>query len=253
MNANAMLSSIQQYWNRRAPSYTEVILKNLAGQWESVWADELIRNFPEGEGLRVLDIGTGPGFYAIILAKRGYQVTAVDYSEGMLEEAKHNAGALAEKITFRQMDAHHLDFPDNSFDVIVTRNLTWNLADPVLAYSDWQRVLVPGGVMLNFDANWYSYLFDEEKKEEYDHDRENAHLAGVEDHESYEDADRMEQISRELPLGRLARPEWDIRVLKKLGFASVTADADAGSRVWNEEEKINYASTPGFMIRAVKG
>ena len=43
-----MLSSIQQYWNRRAPSYTEVILKNLAGQWESVWANELIRNFPEG-------------------------------------------------------------------------------------------------------------------------------------------------------------------------------------------------------------
>ena len=85
-----MLSSIQQYWNRRAPSYTEVILKNLAGQWESVWANELIRNFPEGKGLRVLDIGTGPGFYAIILAKRGYQVTAVDYSEGMLEEAKQN-------------------------------------------------------------------------------------------------------------------------------------------------------------------
>ena len=229
MNANAMLSSIQQYWNRRAPSYTEVILKNLAGQWESVWANELIRNFPEGKGLRVLDIGTGPGFYAIILAKRGYQVTAVDYSEGMLE-----------------------DFPDNSFDVIVTRNLTWNLADPVRAYADWQRVLVPGGVMLNFDANWYSYLFDEEKKEEYDQDRENTHLAGVEDHESYEDADRMEQISRELPMGRLARPEWDLRVLKMLGFSSVTADTNAGNRVWNEEEKINYASTPGFMIRAVK-
>lgn len=252
MNANAMLSSIQQYWNRRAPSYTEVILKNLAGQWESVWANELIRNFPEGKRLRVLDIGTGPGFYAIILAKRGYQVTAVDYSEGMLEEAKQNAGTLADHITFRQMDAHHLDFPDNSFDVIVTRNLTWNLADPVRAYADWQRVLVPGGVMLNFDANWYSYLFDEEKKEEYDQDRENTHLAGVEDHESYEDADRMEQISRELPMGRLARPEWDLRVLKMLGFSSVTADTNAGNRVWNEEEKINYASTPGFMIRAVK-
>lgn len=107
---------------------------------------------------------------------RGYQVTAVDYSEGMLEEAKQNAGTLADRITFRQMDAHHLDFPDNSFDVIVTRNLTWNLADPVRAYADWQRVLVPGGVMLNFDANWYSYLFDEEKKERIRQDRENHTL-----------------------------------------------------------------------------
>lgn len=40
------------------------------------------------ETYKILDIGTGPGFFSIILAEAGYQVTAVDYTEAMLEEAK---------------------------------------------------------------------------------------------------------------------------------------------------------------------
>ena len=79
---NALKNTIEQYWTRRASSYTEVVRKNLADGWDGKWADELIRNFPKVEDrtLRVLDIGTGPGFYAIILAARGYDVTAVDVS-----------------------------------------------------------------------------------------------------------------------------------------------------------------------------
>lgn len=162
---STLTSTIEQYWTRRASSYTEVVRKNLADGWDCKWADELIRNFPKAEGrtLKVLDIGTGPGFYAIILASRGYDVTAVDLSEGMIEQAKHNAGSLAGKIRFFKMDAQELSFPDNEFDVIVTRNLTWNLPDPVKAYGEWRRVLRDGGVMLNIDSNWYAYLFDDEK------------------------------------------------------------------------------------------
>lgn len=248
-----LMTSIGQYWTRRAPSYTEVINKNLSDGWDQVWAEELISHFPMSDGaLRVLDIGTGPGFYAIILARRGYIVTAIDYSEGMLNEAVHNAGELAESIEFLHMDAQSLDFADDSFDVIVTRNLTWNLPSPLRAYEEWRRVLRPGGVLLNFDANWYAYLFDSEKQLEYERDRENTRLAGVEDHESYGESDVMEAISRRLPMGRALRPQWDILTLKTLGFSSVSADTTVGSRVWNPEEQLNYASTPGFMICAVK-
>ena len=247
-------AEIVAYWDKRAPSYTEVIEKNLAGPWGGVWADYLTARFPEGapEETRVLDIGTGPGFYAMILAARGYRVTAVDLSEKMLAEARHNAGALAEKIDFRKMDAQALDFSDASFDVIVTRNLTWNLQDPVKAYGEWHRVLRPGGVLLNFDANWYGYLADEDKKRGFLRDRENTRLRKVEDHEAYPDAPRMEEISRSLPMTGLDRPQWDMDTLLALGFSSVTADMDAGRAVWSEEEAVNYASTPGFMIRAVK-
>lgn len=249
-----LLHSIGQYWTRRAPSYTDVIKKNLADGWDQVWADELISHFPDGgdRPLRVLDIGTGPGFYAIILARRGYEVTAVDYSEGMLREARRNAGALAGKIRFARMDAQKLAFADGSFDAIVTRNLTWNLPDPAGAYREWMRVLRPGGALVNFDANWYAYLFNEDKQQEYQRDRANARLAGVEDHEAYAEADMMEGISRMLPMGRLRRPQWDMDTLNALGFSAVNADTSVGKRLWNPEEKINYASTPGFMVWATK-
>ena len=242
---STLTGTIEQYWTRRASSYTEVVKKNLADGWDSKWADELIKNFPKTEGryLKVLDIGTGPGFYAIILASRGYDVTAVDLSEGMLEQAKANAGELAEKIRFLKMDAQTLEFPDNEFDVIVTRNLTWNLPDPVKAYGEWRRVLRDGGVMLNIDSNWYAYLFDEKKKNE---------KAGVEDYESYDESWLMENISRTLPMGKLPRPHWDAVTLLNLGFKNVSADTSVSRRLWSREEMLNYASTPCFLIRAVK-
>lgn len=251
---STLTGTIEQYWTRRASSYTEVVKKNLADGWDSKWADELIKNFPKTEGryLKVLDIGTGPGFYAIILASRGYDVTAVDLSEGMLEQAKANAGELAEKIRFLKMDAQTLEFPDNEFDVIVTRNLTWNLPDPVKAYGEWRRVLRDGGVMLNIDSNWYSYLFDEEKKNEKQAERDCTVQAGVEDYESYDESWLMENISRALPMGKLPRPQWDAVTLLDLGFKDVSADTTVSSKLWSREEMLNYASTPCFLIRAVK-
>ena len=254
MTMSTLTSTIEQYWTRRASSYTEVVRKNLADGWDCKWADELIRNFPKSEGrtLKVLDIGTGPGFYAIILASRGYDVTAVDLSEGMIEQAKHNAGSLAEKIRFFKMDAQELSFPDNEFDVIVTRNLTWNLPDPVKAYGEWRRVLRDGGVMLNIDSNWYAYLFDDEKKCEKLADRENVLNAGFEDHDSYDESWLMENISRTLPMGKLPRPQWDAVTLLDLGFKDVSADTTVSSKLWSREEMLNYASTPCFLIRAVK-
>lgn len=251
---STLTGTIEQYWTRRASSYTEVVKKNLADGWDSKWADELIKNFPktEGRSLKVLDIGTGPGFYAIILASRGYDVTAVDLSEGMLEQAKANAGELAEKIRFLKMDAQTLEFPDNEFDVIVTRNLTWNLPDPVKAYGEWRRVLRDGGVMLNIDSNWYAYLFDEEKKNEKQAERDCTVQAGVEDYESYDESWLMENISRTLPMGKLPRPQWDAVTLLDLGFKDVSADTTVSSKLWSREEMLNYASTPCFLIRAVK-
>ena len=111
----------------------------------------------------------------MILSEAGYTVTAVDYTEEMLEKAKENLGKYTkyglERVTLQRMDAQNLEFADETFDVVISRNLTWNLEKPEQAYQEWMRVLKPGGVLLNFDANWYGYLYDEEKKEAYESDR----------------------------------------------------------------------------------
>lgn len=249
-----LIKTIGQYWTRRAPSYSDYVRKCLGTDEEEVWAETLMAYFPQdSEGtLRILDIGTGPGFFARIFAKRGYKVTAVDYSEGMLRQAAINCGEYADSVTFLQMDAHSLDFADDSFDVIVTRNLTWNLSDPAGAYADWKRVLRPGGVMLNFDANWYAYLFDDKKKQEFELDRLNVKRAGVEEHNAYAEGYIMEEISKTLPMGQVYRPQWDMVTLLNLGFSKVFADASACDKLWTEEERINNASTQGFLVCAEK-
>lgn len=150
------------------------------------------------------------------------------------------------------MDAQNLDFSDGVFDAVVSRNLTWNLEEPERAYGEWHRVLKKGGVLLNFDANWYSYLFDGEKAAEFDRDRDAVKAAGVKDCQDYCECGVMTDIARKLPLGLRERPGWDAGILKALGFSSVKTDECAWKHLWTDAEKLNNASTPLFSVRAVK-
>ena len=153
---------------------------------------------------------------------------------------------------FYKMDAQNLEFEDDVFDVVISRNLTWNLKDPKRAYEEWCRVLKPGGKLLNFDANWYGYLYDEEKRLSYEEDRKSVESEHLDDHYLCTDIDRMEKIALQMPLSSINRPSWDRKFLKENGFESVAVDTGIWQRVWSQEEKLNYHSTPMFMISAVK-
>ena len=246
------------YWSKRAAGYSNVNREELSGNQHDVWQHVLHSNIcnhlpgRDTESIRVLDIGTGPGFFAIILAELGYDVTAVDYTAAMLEEAKANAGAIAEKITFAEMNAQELSFEDDTFDVIVTRNVTWNLHEPCVAYGHWTRVLKNNGLLLNFDANWYSYLEDESALKAHLEDRSNvAASSDVRDESEGTDVDAMEAIARRTFLVSTSRPAWDACVLGELGM-KVFLDTEIWKTVWTKEERVNNASTPMFMVKAVK-
>lgn len=248
----------QEYWSGRAEGYSRVNQDELAGVQNGNWSELLCRRITDHypgrprNTIRILDVGAGPGFFSIILTRLGYKVTAIDYTESMIEQAKTNAGELAERIDFRHMNAEELEFEEDSFDVIVSRNVTWNLPHPDRAYESWSRVLKDGGLMLNFDANWYAYLYDEEAREEYERDRMNVEAQGLEDHYTCTDIDAMEAIAKEMPLSSINRPAWDRAVLGKIGMASIDTYEDIGKNVWSEVEQINYAATPMFMIAAVR-
>ncbi|MCD7818615.1 MAG: methyltransferase domain-containing protein, partial [Lachnospiraceae bacterium] len=156
------------------------------------------------------------------------------------------------KIHFQQMDAQNLDFCDASFDAVVTRNLTWNLEHPQTAYCEWHRVLKKDGVLLNFDAGWYNYLFDEAKAFSFEEDRRKVSSAKIKDFEAYSESDKMEDISRRLILSRCSRPQTDIEMLHRAGFKLIFTDEQIGEQVWDETEKVNFASRPMFMLRGVK-
>lgn len=254
---NAISQENKNYWAKRSSGYSDVNKEELAGESRAKWKEVIGRQLSSHFGDRpaadisVLDVGTGPGFFAIILTELGYRVTAADFSPEMLSEAGQNAGSLADSIDFREMDAMSLGFPDSSFDAVISRNLTWNLPRPDAAYREWCRVLKPGGILINFDSNWYSYLFDDAARKAFEADRAASEDLGLGDQNVGDSFDVMEDIARMMPLSRIKRPAWDIDVLSGLEM-KVTSDTGIWKEVWTLQEQVNFASTPMFMINAVK-
>ena len=70
------------------------------------------------KGIRILDIGCGTGRHDIELAMRGYNVTGVDLSEGMLARAKEKASEAGVSVDFRMGDGRSLGFRDE-FDLVI--------------------------------------------------------------------------------------------------------------------------------------
>lgn len=255
---NTIITENKNYWTNRAATYSDVNKGELADfehkmQWSNEMCSQITKAFPnlKPSEIKVLEIGTGPGFLAILLAEAGYDVTAVDLTPNMLKEAKANAGDLVDRIKFHEMNAEELTFDSESFHVIVSRNLTWNLPHPEVAYEGWCRVLKQGGILLNFDANWYGYLYDKDAKEAYDTDRKNTADAGYFDMVEVKNYDIMEDIAKRIPLSSIQRPAWDCQVLSNLGM-NVTFDNIVWQKLWTKEEQTNFLSTPMFALRAVK-
>jgi SAM-dependent methyltransferase len=71
------------------------------------------------EGRSILDVGTGTGRAAILLARRGARVTGIDASDAMLQVARQRAADEGMSVTFLAGDAHRLEFPDRAFGAAV--------------------------------------------------------------------------------------------------------------------------------------
>ena len=254
-----LLEEIQYYWNHRYTGYSKVNQKELEGIQRERWKNQLKRLLPANQQHNVLDIGTGPGFFTIILEELGYNsITGVDVSEKMLEVAKGNIqkyGKENSSIQLLQMDAQNLEFKPESFDMIVSRNLTWNLEKPLQAYSEWLRVLKPNGSLLIFDANWYTFLENESLEKEFEAKRQQAIEEKLEDYWQGEgvDEEKMEWIVQQLPLTYQQRPQWDIDYFSSLEGISVETEENFGNLVWDYEEQLNYGATPMFCFKVVKG
>jgi ubiquinone/menaquinone biosynthesis C-methylase UbiE len=119
----------------------------------------LIDKYLPGRG-RVLDVGGGPGRYAIELVKRGYAVSLFDLSSALLAIADQQLKSLhlaVEGLTVG--DARDLAaFEDNSFDVLLIMGPLYHLSersDRLLALREARRVLKPGGrAIMTYLNSW---------------------------------------------------------------------------------------------------
>ncbi|ASU83950.1 SAM-dependent methyltransferase [Nocardiopsis gilva YIM 90087] len=114
-------------------------------------------------GATVLDVGCGPGSITADIAERVApgRVVAVDASADAVAKARQAAAEQGvQGVEFAVADAHALDGPDDTFDVVHAHQVLQYAADPVRALSEMRRVCRPGGIVGARDADhammgWY--------------------------------------------------------------------------------------------------
>jgi S-adenosylmethionine-dependent methyltransferase len=113
----------------------------------------------------ILDCGSGPGRYAIDLARQGYQVTAFDLSAENLRHARQRAdqAGVALQATVQGTATDLSAFEDESFDAVLLMGPLYHLLDEqerLLALREGRRVLKPGGPLLAAFIGRYSGHMD---------------------------------------------------------------------------------------------
>ena len=83
-------SAVEKNWSCEAQQYSENVKIELESNLPNQWISLIEKYVPRTDYKNVLDIGTGPGFFPIILSKCGYTVTGIDCTPAMLDEAKKN-------------------------------------------------------------------------------------------------------------------------------------------------------------------
>ncbi|WP_028309005.1 class I SAM-dependent methyltransferase [Desulfitibacter alkalitolerans] len=243
---------IEKYWTGRANGYSEAIQEDMNSFKKNAW-QTVIKDYVGTDGpIKALDVGTGPGFFAVIMAELGYEVTALDTSSEMLKEAKKNAQFAGFEITTIKGDAHRIELSDGSFDLIISRNLVWTLPNPMEAYAEWYRLLNPRGKVLVFDANWYLRLSVPQLQEKYEACRQEAVKKGYSDGVTSNQHKECEELARKLPLTYEKRPEWDKKALAQCGFNTIDIAENINDVVYDERQKTMYSEVPLFAVFARK-
>jgi ubiquinone/menaquinone biosynthesis C-methylase UbiE len=104
------------------------------------------RLFGQAQG-KVLDVAAGIGGNFPYLPRES-EIIAIDLSPGMLDKARARAKELGLKVTFQVMDAEALDFPDDTFDTVISSLSTCTFPDPIKALREMARVVKPDGQIL---------------------------------------------------------------------------------------------------------
>ena len=112
-------------------------------------------------GKTILDIGTGPGVLPIEIARTfsNCKITGIDLSGKMIEIASKNKASrrwqgsrVQENVEFKIMDAKRLEFPSNTFDMVISTGSLHHWKEPVKVIDEIHRCLKPGSEAWIYDG-----------------------------------------------------------------------------------------------------
>lgn len=235
-----MKEQITDYWSQRADHFSIQRQKEFDSNKHDLWLDEFKRYLSFDTPLHILDLGTGTGFFTFLLAQQGHHVTGIDLTAAMITKAKQMSAQLNLCADFMVMDAENPQFAARSFDVLVTRNLTWTLPHLQQAYENWYQLLKPNGILINFDADYCHNITTPAHVANHAHKDISPSLMA-----------QHEQIKAALRPHQATRPEWDVALLSGAGFRKITVDQGVWQRIYPDVDEF-YNPTPIFTLVAYK-
>jgi len=125
-------------------------------EWQN--PEEIVNEMKVTEGSTIADLGCGPGFFTIPLAKKlGTQsrVYAVDSDPIMLDHLTANLEKIPEveraSVVMMEADVSNTQLPDHSVDLVFFANILHDLEDPKKFFGEVKRILKPGGRLIDID------------------------------------------------------------------------------------------------------
>ena len=155
----------------------------IADQYEKkIWFDQHIlgvarlrKNLLSKASGKILEVACGTGQNFPLFASSS-EVTGVDLSPKMLEQAHRSAMKHGLSVNLAVMDAEHLEFPDGTFDTVVSTLSTCTFPNPVKALQEIKRVCRPNGLILLLEHGHSNlpWLANFQDRNEYQHYQNHA-------------------------------------------------------------------------------
>jgi 2-polyprenyl-3-methyl-5-hydroxy-6-metoxy-1,4-benzoquinol methylase len=108
------------------------------------------------KGASCVDIGTGIGNNLSTLLKYFGNIAAIDVSESALKILQERYGKNGDQIVVKNIDAHRLDYPPESFDLVVCTEMLEHCLKPKEVLIECIRILKPGGYIFISGPNYFN-------------------------------------------------------------------------------------------------
>jgi ubiquinone/menaquinone biosynthesis C-methylase UbiE len=152
----------RQFYEHEAQEYDHLRYGTCYGQlFRRLHHETLIDLLKPHASGRVLDVAAGTGHVTLLLAKMGFDVTALDLTENMLQLAKKKLHEQNLRSNFFLGSALSLPFANESFHLVVSTRFLhlWPYEQQKAVLAEMARVLISGGILIvDFDNWWHKTL-----------------------------------------------------------------------------------------------